>query len=251
MANKGTSEVNMGLGIDFNIDIKGIIFPRRRPICDKILEFNGKLICEKCRNKLVYINEPRCKKCGKQLIKMEDEYCYDCKMKKHLYKEGVVPFMHIGEIKKSIYKIKYCNKREYIDFYADEVVNRYGGIIKNWNCDALIPVPLHRQRRLKRGYNQAEIIADKCSKRLGIPVRKGILLRTKNTKPQKELNDMDRKKNLENAFKIGKNVVRLSKVILIDDIYTTGSTIDACAAVLLRSGIEEVYYVALSIGTGY
>ena len=94
-------------------------------------------------------------------------------------------------------------------------------------------------------------IADKCSKRLGIPVRKGILLRTKNTKPQKELNDMDRKKNLENAFKIGKNVVKLSKVILIDDIYTTGSTIDACAAVLLRSGIEEVYYVALSIGTGY
>lgn len=233
------------------MDLKGIIFPRRCPICDKVLEFNGKLICSKCREKLTYIEEPRCKKCGKQLIKMEDEYCYDCKIRKHLYKEGAVPFMHIGDIKKSIYKIKYCNKREYIDFYAGELIKLYKDIIKEWDCDALVPVPLHKSRRLKRGYNQAKLIAERCSDGLGIPVRDDVIIRCRKTKPQKELNDSERKKNLEKAFKIRRNVVKLTKVILVDDIYTTGSTIDACTDILLKAGVDEVYYIALSIGTGY
>ena len=233
------------------IDIKGIIFPRRCPGCDKILEFNGKKICDNCRKNLIYIKEPRCKKCGKQLIKFEDEYCFDCKKGKHIYKKGVSAFSHAGEIKKSIYKIKYCNKREYVDFYGKEVARIYEKEILGWKCDCLIPVPLHRKRKLKRGYNQAEVIAKVISKQLGIPINNKILTRVKNTKPQKELNDEDRKKNLENAFKIHKSIVELKKVILVDDIYTTGSTIDSCARILLDNGVSEVYYVSLSIGTGY
>ncbi len=233
------------------MDLKGIIFPRRCPVCDKILEYRGELICEKCREKLVYIEEPKCKKCGKQLIRHEDEYCYDCKKKKHLYKEGIAVFAHTGEIKKSIYKIKYCNKREYVDFYAGEVTRLYGKKINSWNSDAIIPVPLHRKKQLSRGYNQAEIIAKVISKQTGIPMNSKILMRIKNTKPQKELNDTDRKKNLENAFKINKSIVKLKKVILVDDIYTTGSTIDGCTEELIKGGIDEVYYISLTIGTGY
>lgn len=233
------------------MDLKGLIFPRRCPICDKILTFNGKLICDKCKDKLIYINEPRCKKCGKQLIKYEDEYCYDCKKGKHIYREGAAAFSHTGDIKKSIYKIKYCNKREYVEFYTNELIKNYGKKIMSWNCDYIIPVPLHRKRQIRRGYNQAEIIAKIISKKTGIPIRTDILARVKNTKPQKELNDEDRKKNLENAFKIHKSIVKLKKIILVDDIYTTGSTIDACTKTLLRYGAVEVYFLSLSIGTGY
>lgn len=82
------------------------------------------------------------------------------------------------------------------------------------------------------------------------------LLRVKNTRPQKEFNDIGRKKNLKNAFcvrtdKIQKDKEKFKKIILIDDIYTTGSTIDECARILLNNGVKEVYYISISIGMGY
>lgn len=89
------------------------------------------------------------------------------------------------------------------------------------------------------------------SKLINVPIKSNILIRVKNTPPQKELNDVQRKKNVENAFKITGNIVKLNKVILVDDIYTTGNTVDACAKVLLDAGIKEVYVICLSIGTGY
>lgn len=233
------------------MDFKGLIFPRRCPVCDEVLEFNGELICKECKPKLKYILEPRCKKCEKQLITQEQEYCYDCKNKKHFYKEGIAGFSHVGVIKKSIYDIKYSNKREYVNFYVKEMSKLYKRYILDWNCDGIIPVPLHFRKKIKRGYNQAEIIAKAFSRELGIKMYGNLLKRQKYTKPQKELNDIQRKKNLEKAFKITKNIVELKKAILVDDIYTTGNTIDACAKELLNSGVDEVYYLSISIGTGY
>lgn len=247
----GSIADGLAICMGIRMDIWGVLFPRRCPVCDRVLKYGGEKICRKCVEKLIYIQEPRCKKCGKQILKFEEEYCYDCKKHKHLYKRGIVPFVHTGTIKKSIYGIKYKNKREYVDFYTDEIVRLYKEEIKTWKCDGIIPVPLYRKKQIKRGYNQAEIIAKGLSEKLGIPMYTDILKRVVNTKPQKELNDIQRKKNLENAFIISRNIVRLQKVILVDDIYTTGSTIDSCARVLMESGILEVYYVSLSIGTGY
>lgn len=76
----------------------------------------------------------------------------------------------------------------------------------------------------------------------------GYLLREKNTLPQKELNEKERRNNLKNAFKISENVIKYKKVLLVDDIYTTGSTIDACALVLKQAGAEKVYFISLCIG---
>lgn len=233
------------------MDIWGVLFPRRCPVCDRILKFGGKKICEECVDKLVYIREPRCKKCGKQLKQSEEEYCYDCRKCKHIYKMGIAPFMHTGAVKNSVYAIKYHNKREYVDFYTDEIVRLYREEIKQWSCDGIIPVPLHRRKRIKRGFNQAGLIAKGLSEKLGIPMYGKILKRVVDTKPQKELNDIQRKKNLENAFILNENIVKLKKIILVDDIYTTGSTIDSCTKVLMDGGIKEVYYICISVGTGY
>lgn len=86
---------------------------------------------------------------------------------------------------------------------------------------------------------------------MGIPVEKRLLLRTKKTSPQKELNDVQRRANLKNAFQVSQNDVRLKRVVLVDDIYTTGSTIDAAAAVLLEHGVERVYFLTICIGRGF
>ena len=78
-----------------------------------------------------------------------------------------------------------------------------------------------------------------------------LLIRTTDTKPQKDLNDKERLKNIKNAFIIGQNKVELNKVLLIDDIYTSGATIEACTNALHRGGVSQVYYTSICIGRGY
>lgn len=159
--------------------------------------------------------------------------------------------MYDSRMRGSIGRFKYRNRREYADFYAEELANFCGEALLSWRPDALIPVPLHRSRQRKRGFNQAELVAKRLGRRLNIPVAEKTLFRIKKTSPQKELSDTQRRANLKNAFQVRENDVRLKRVVLIDDIYTTGSTVDAAASVLLEHGVENVYFLAICIGTGF
>ena len=225
------------------------IFPKTCPVCDKIIG-HDKTICANCISKIHYIGEPRCKKCGKSLNDREAEYCIDCEKNHHLYKCGLAAFLYDDMVSKSIYRFKYHNRRTYAEFYGEAIAKTYGSIIGSWHADVIIPVPIHEKKLIKRGYNQAGLIAKKLGENLGMHVDERVLLRTVNTRPQKEMTKAERKKNLENAFKISKDVVKYKKVILVDDIYTTGSTIDECTRALLEAGIQSVYFVSLSIGAG-
>lgn len=230
--------------------ILSILYPRRCPVCDKIVNVHEGKICSECRKKVPFIKEPRCRKCSKPLSRKEEEYCYDCRKTTHIYKRGIALVEHKGPVRKSIYKIKYNNKREYLDFYSEEIIKHYGHVIKKWNPDAIIPVPLHKKREIKRGYNQAALLAKKIGAAISVPVYEDILLRIRNTTPQKALSEKDRKKNVEKAFHIRENKVKLNRVIIVDDIYTTGSTIDACAKCLKSAGAEDIYFITISIGDG-
>lgn len=231
-----------------------IIYPLTCPICMEVLDkkIDNKIyVCDKCKKKLSYIESPRCLKCGKPVDNTEVEFCYDCSRVKHIYTQGVGVWAYTHEIKNSIYQFKYHNKREYGEFYGIELKNHYGSIINNWDADVLIPVPLHKSKLRKRGYNQAEIIARSIGKLMDIPVDSDMLTRKKKTLAQKELNDKERQKNLENAFLISEDVVKYKKVILVDDIYTTGTTIDECAKILIDAGVNKVFYISLCIGKGF
>ena len=228
-----------------------LIYPRRCPICDEVVGTYGKLICDDCKKRLRPVREPLCKKCGKSLSKEEAEYCPDCSKKTHLYTRGRAALEYDTFMRKSIGRFKYQNRREYADFYVQELLCTCKSAILDWNPDAIIPIPLHRSRRRKRGFNQAELVARGIGKKLGISVYTDFLVRTKRTKPQKELTDRERRSNLKNAFQVRKNDVRLKRVILVDDIYTTGSTIDAAAGILLENGVENVYFLSICIGRGY
>jgi ComF family protein len=197
------------------------------------------------------LTEPLCKKCGKKLSDEEEEYCPDCARKKHLYVRGRAAFEYDTLMRASVGRFKYRNRREYADYYVREIVRSCGAAVLAWQADALIPIPLHRSKRRSRGFNQAELIARGVGKSLEIPVCTDLLIRSRRTKPQKELNDLERRANLKNAFQAVGNDVKLKKVILVDDIYTTGSTIDEAAAVLLENGAEKVYFLCICIGRGY
>lgn len=111
-------------------------------------------------------------------------------------------------------------------------------------------MPLHPSGQRKRGYNQAEVLAEQIGKRMHIPVRTDIVKRVRRTTPQKELDNTERQNNLKKAFKICRNDVKLEVAVIIDDIYTTGSTIDEIAAELKRAGVRQVFFITLAIGRG-
>lgn len=114
-------------------------------------------------------------------------------------------------------------------------------------------MPIHKTKLKERGFNQAEVLARGISKSVGIPVAYDYLIRCHKTKAQKRLNDRERAKNLHGAFMVNPvySTTSYSKVMLVDDIYTTGSTIDSCAQVLLEEGINKVDFISLSIGKGF
>ena len=114
-----------------------------------------------------------------------------------------------------------------------------------------MPVPLHPSRKRKRGYNQAQILAEEIGKILEIPVDSKSLIRTRKTSPQKKLGHKERKKNLKHAFAVKHTFQAAKRVLLVDDIYTTGNTIDAVSNVLKQKGVENVYFLTISIGQGY
>jgi ComF family protein len=227
-----------------------IIFPRRCPVCDEILMGCDGWIHEGCKRKIEYVKEPFCMKCGKSVRLERREYCHDCLNKKHYFDRGVSAFIYEKEMKKSIYRFKYKNRREYGEFYVNEILSRTKDIICSWNPEVIIPIPLHKRKMIQRGYNQAEIIGKGISRELGINMEKGLVRRINETLPQKGLSVSERKKNLEKAFKIHSDIVKYNKILLVDDIYTTGSTMDACGKALKEKGVAEVYFVTLSIGDG-
>ena len=226
--------------------MRSLLFPKRCPICDEIIPDNIK-ICHGCATIPRRIANPRCMKCGKHIENPNDKYCRDCERKPGAFVRGVSAFEY-DSVHDSIFRFKNAGRPEYADYYADRIVAYEGDNIRDFEADALIPIPLHPSKLKKRGYNQSELIADELSKRLGIPVEKGILVRTRKTKEQKKLTDSERQKNIVGAFHIAQNGVKLLNVVLVDDVYTTGSTIDEAARTLLASGVQKVYFVTVAVG---
>lgn len=226
-----------------------LLFPRRCPVCDEPVPLKEGLCCKACRTKLQKIRDPYCLRCGKPLSDAAREYCTDCGKTKHLYMCGRSLYEYESAAP-SVYRFKYGGRQEYAAFFGQEMAAELGRFIADFSPQALIPVPLSRKRLQTRGYNQAALLAKELGKRLDIPVWEHAAGRVRNTVPQKELNAAERQNNLKKAFKIASNDVKLSTIIIVDDIYTTGSTIDALTEALQSAGAKKVGFVSLSTGSG-
>ena len=180
------------------------------------------------------------------------EYCYDCVSKNYHKQSNIVQakavFLYKGQIKTSMYRFKYSNKREYATFFAQQASLQYGKWIRQKGVDVIVPVPMYKKKQRRRGYNQAETFAKELSKQTGIPVRSDFIQRVRDTAPQKGLGEVQRKNNLKKAFHTGKNVVQYSCAMVVDDIYTTGSTAEAVAQELIKQGTHRVCLLTICIG---
>lgn len=237
--------------MEFVKQILRVLYPQTCPVCGEIVMPAGELICPGCREKISYVKGPSCMKCGKSVESERTEYCFDCRNLPKSYERNLALVNYTPVISRSLSKVKYHNCRQNLDFFCEEILRSYGKIIQSWQAQALIPVPVHPSRRRKRGFNQTEEMGKRLEEQLGIPMDCNILFRYKKTMPQKELSDRQRLKNLEQAFTASLDAGRTYQtVILLDDIYTTGSTAEACTKALKKVGIRTVYMLTIAIGKG-
>lgn len=228
-----------------------LLYPGHCPVCGVLLPY-GSQVCIRCRPKLPYVRGPVCCSCGKPVLSAEQEYCYDCRIFPKSFRGGVSLFIYNEKTRPAMAAFKYHNRRTLSQFFARELCRQYGGDILRWKPDALIPIPVHRNKRRQRGYNQAELLARDLSVLLNIPCPGNLLLRQIDTPPQKQFRPQARLNNLQKAFAVNPAyrclLPRLSSVVLIDDIYTTGATMESCARILLAAGVGRVYVCSVCIG---
>lgn len=228
--------------------LEQLLFPARCPVCDDIVPIYGEKICPQCLGGFRLLTPPWCLRCGKKLGG-EEEFCGDCLKKEHVFDAGRALYEY-GSVAGAIYRMKYGKRQEYADFFGEETERYLGSFLSRIHPDAIVPIPLHKKRQRMRGYNQAALLAKALGKRTEIPVLENLLIRVKNTTPLKLQNPVERQNNLKKAFNITRNDVKLKTILLVDDIYTTGSTMDEAASVLKRSGVQSVYFVTLACGAG-
>ena len=231
------------------MNLRDLLFPPRCVLCDEVIAAEDGGCCEECRPKLKYITEPWCLKCGAPVASAEDGFCASCRVRGHLFAAGRALYEYAG-VRTSIYRFKYSGRAEYAEFYGREMALKLKSQLTAWKPDGLIPIPLHKSRERLRGYNQAERLARAIGRYSDIPVYDRIVFRKKKTRPMKELNVKERQNNLKGAFIIPQDVVKLKRIVLVDDIYTTGATMDNVTKLLLERGVLEVYTLTLAIGTG-
>ena len=231
------------------INLIEILYPRRCPICNSIVK--KRLICKECLDSLDIIKPPVCIKCGKKLDSERDYYCSDCRSFEKAFVENRAVFAYKGEIRNAMYDLKYANRRENAEFFGEAIVQKYGRYIKGLGIDVIVPIPLHKKRLRKRGYNQTALVAKYVGTGLDIPVNTELLAREQSTRAQKYLNNRERKNNVKSAFKVYENDVKYDRILLIDDIYTTGATLHYATKELMNEGVGAVYTITVCIGRGY
>ncbi len=159
-------------------------------------------------------------------------------------------FRYEGAVRKSLHRYKFGNRSSFCRAYASKMSNVLSDAFKTgYPFDVIIPVPLHKKRELSRGYNQAYLIAKELGHLLNMQVDKNTLIRHIDTKSQSKLNRYERSINIENAFKaIDADSVKGRCVLLVDDIITTGSTLEECARVLKEAGAAGVCAIGVASG---
>lgn len=207
-------------------------------------------ICDRCVERLHWNNGRTCRKCGKAL---PDTYrgdrCYSCMEHPRTFRRGYSCMTYGLYERELILDYKY-NGQGYLG-------RKFGEILfdrirwENPKIDVIIPVPIHKKREQKRGYNQTELMARRLAQLWEKPLKTDFLQRTRETTLLRSLSPIERESALQGAFAVtrkGASELRGKNVLLVDDIYTTGATIDACCRILLEGGAAAVDFLTLASG---
>lgn len=200
-------------------------------------------LCGECISKLPTVQEHICLVCGTPILD-EADYCNRCQQSEYKFLRNRAPLVYDGIAKDMLYKLKFGGKR-YIAktlgaMMADEFLKR------NMQADIAVYVPMTHDEEKKRGFNQSELLAREVGERLNMPVLPA-LVKTRDTAAQKQLTRKEREENLKGAFSCVFDEVKGRKTLLIDDVFTTGATANACGAALIKGGAREVSVLTAAV----
>ncbi|WZL73731.1 ComF family protein [Clostridiaceae bacterium 35-E11] len=206
-------------------------------------------LCAACRNKISFVEDKACEKCGKPLSDFYFlELCLDCIGHKHDFTKGFSCVAYDDEMKQLVHRLKY-KKERYLAYHMAEMMTdklRKQGIKE---IDCIIPVPLYKRKQRQREFNQAQILAMYIGKNMGWVVDCKNLIRIKDTVPQNALSKEERRNNLKDAFRMVSQAAFMGKtILLVDDVYTTGSTVDACSQELMKAKPKEIFVISFATG---
>ncbi|WP_347159881.1 ComF family protein [Pontibacter chitinilyticus] len=223
-------------------DLLSLLFPQSCYACDSALARGEQYICTNCNVKLPYtdfhvhgateLNPLQRRFWGKVPVKFAFSYLY---------------FVPKGRVQRLLHKLKYKGAQE----LGEHLGQRYGSLLSdykyNQQLDVVVPVPLHHSKQRRRGYNQSDLFAKGLADAMELPWSSTVLERLVATSTQTKKNRLDRWQNVEQVFRVARpELVQGKRILVVDDVMTTGATLEACAVELLRAGAAEVSVVTIA-----
>lgn len=203
----------------------------------------GYFICKECFDSISFISHPFCLRCGKPFLteSVRDHLCGDCLIQEPYFNQVRALGKYEGTLEKIIHLFKYHQKFSLENIFELLLENNQKNGVNFYSYDLLIPVPLHVSRLRQRGFNQAVLLGKILHKKYQVPLQTTVLKRIVCTLPQVNLQVKERRDNVRNAFQVnGPGTVKNKAILLLDDVYTTGATMNECARVLKKSGASQV-----------
>ncbi|MBQ6240830.1 MAG: ComF family protein [Firmicutes bacterium] len=215
--------------------LRRVIYPPRCLFCGSLLDYRTEIpLCENCRPERYLPQGPRCSICSRPVGHAGDR-CPGCRNHQSRIR-GRGTFVYDGAVLESVHAVKDNGMKDYAKGYAELMVRYDERIWCEWGQFFLVPVPVHPRRLLERGYNQAEVLARELGERLDVPVWTG-LQREEATRALRGQGAKSRRESLARAFRVDGSVPRpAGKAVIVDDIYTSGATVESCA-----KAIQDVY----------
>lgn len=223
-----------------------LFFPAPCRICETTLATASRVpVCANCLNSIRPLSGPGCQRCGRPFVAgqaaVAQPLCHLCRRDVYAFERARSWAAYDDVLVRAIVLLKYHEVLPLGGWFAERLADVVGQEPEALAADAVVPVPLHAARLRERGYNQAELIARPLAQRLKLPLRPLLLVRTKPRPDKLKLTRKERWRTVRGAYAVraGSQVDKL-RVLLVDDVFTTGATLDACARALRQAGAASV-----------
>ncbi len=219
-----------------------------------LLDFFLPQYCAGCNKKLIAGEPQVCDNCLRHILTADPEWIdleFDRKFKRTGYIKDIFSpyvFESEGRLQHIIHSVKYDKRFRVGILLGTKLADTLRRKINSWEIDIILPVPLHHLKKADRGFNQSDFIVKGLSNKLSIPTSNKIIKRTRFTESQTKLDLNDRERNVSGAFKVRqKKKIANKNILIVDDVITTGATVNECARVLSENGASNIYVCSVAI----
>lgn len=232
--------------------VSNLFWPPKCVFCGAFLSVTTKAnecYCPACVELSRTFEPMACMRCSSRLISLAGEqYCPKCDQKKVYFDGQCAPFYYENDVRQSILRYKFHSRRAYLKTYAVFLAEMFYSTVDFFDCTCICVVPNWKWDTFFSGENRPKIYAKAVQEVVPLPILDGVLVKTRKTKKQKRLTAKERVKNVAGAYAVvNPEKVKDQVVLLLDDVYTTGSTVNECAKTLKRAGAKGVYVMTIAM----